>query len=166
MNEQVKSGNQDKFNSEAGETLDLGQLSCSLGFLLRMAQIEIFDAYHVELGEYGLKPGEFSAFWLIGQNPMVRQGLVARSLSIKQAHMTKLVRGLEERGLITRSIPDNDRRSVLLDITKDGQDFLEKIQDKFLGHSYSKNNTLTDAETKLLVSLLQKFTKISEDSDR
>ncbi|MGR3660720.1 MAG: MarR family winged helix-turn-helix transcriptional regulator [Paracoccaceae bacterium] len=160
MNQPLESGTREKTNPEVSETLDLGQLSYSVGFLLRMAQVEIFEAFHTELGEYGLKPGEFSAFWLIGQHPMVRQGLVARSLSIKQAHMTKLVRGLEERGLITRVIPDNDRRSVLLNITKDGQEFLEKVQDKFLKLSHSENTTLSDAENKTLVSLLQKFTKI------
>ena len=146
---------------EAQDRLDLGELSNSLGFLLRMAQIEVFNSFHEELGEYGLKPGEFSVFWLIGQYPGVRQGLIANSLSIKQAHMSKLVRGLEDRSFVTRAIPDTDRRSVLLSVTDAGKTFLAEIENEFFGHSFASNNKLTKDETATLVDLLQKYTGIS-----
>lgn len=148
--------------AKSPETLELGRLSEALGFLLRMAQIEIFETYHQELGMHGLKPGEFAVFWLIDQHPGVRQGLVATSLYIKHAHMTKLVRSLEERGYITRVIPDNDRRSVLLNVTDEGHDFLADVQDEFLGSFSEKNNRLSKKETKTLIGLLQKLTGIQE----
>lgn len=142
------------------DRLDLGELSNSLGFMLRMAQIEIFKSFHEELGEHGLKPGEFSVFWLIGQHPGVQQGLIAKSLSIKQAHMSKLVRGLEERNFVTRAIPDNNRRSVLLTVTPSGQQFLDGIQNEFFGYSFASNDKLTKDEIATLISLLQKYTGI------
>ncbi len=149
-------------SADAGDMLDLGRLARTLGFLLRMAQVEIFESFEDELGEHGLKPGEFSVFWLVGQHPGVRQGRVARSLAIKQAHMTKLVRRLEAQGLIERAIPDNDRRSVLLNVTERGKAFLEEVQDNLLGNNLVKNSALSKVETKTLIGLLQKLTGIQE----
>lgn len=161
MNQPVASTTQG-VNSDADDRLDLGELSNSLGFMLRMAQIEVFKSFHEELGEYGLKPGEFSVFWLIGQHPGVRQGMIARSLSIKQAHMSKLVRGLEERDFVIRQIPDNDRRSVLLNVTPSGKDFLDRIQNEFFGYSFASNDKLTKDEITTLIGLLQKYTGIHQ----
>lgn len=79
-----------------------------------------------------LKPDELLVFWLVGQHPGVRQGMIAKKLCIKQAHMSTLQRGLEERNFVTRDIPDNDRRSVLLNVTPTGQRFLDRIQNGFL----------------------------------
>lgn len=162
MNQQAGPNSKMKTAVEPKEVLELGKLSNSLGFLTRMAQIEIFDSFHSELAEYDLKPGEFSVFWLVGLHPGIRQGLVAGNLRIKQAHMTKLVRGLEKRGLLSRVVPDSDRRSVLLDTTDEGRIFLDKIQDDFFSYSISKKNLLTSSETKTLIRLLQKFTGIQE----
>jgi len=143
------------------DLLDLGRLADSLGFLLRMAQLETFEAFHTHLGEHGLKPGEFSVIWLISHTPGVRQGVVARSLRIKQAHMTKLVRSLEQRGYVTRVIPDSDRRSVLLHLTDTAQGFVNRYQDDFFGYFFSENDPLTREELQDLTRLLRKFTGIN-----
>lgn len=148
--------------SGSPEVINLGKLAHSLGFLMRMAQIETFESYHTELGKHGLKPGEFSTCWLISRYPGVRQGLVARSLRIKLAHMTKLVRNLEERDFLTREIPDDDRRSVLLHLTPNGQEFVQTYQDAFFENFLAKDSNMTADEVTTLVSLLQKFTGIRE----
>lgn len=143
------------------DMLDLGRLAGSLGFLLRMAQLEIFDSFHAELGVHDLKPGEFSVLWLISQYPGVRQGKVAKSLRIKQAHMTKLVRILEEQGYVTRAIPDDDRRSVLLNLTEMGSAKVAELGDDFFGYFFATKNALTETEIETLVSLLQKYTGLT-----
>lgn len=162
MNQMNSADEKPSVPNGSGEALDLGRLAHSLGFLLRMAQIETFDAFHAELGEHGLKPGEFSVFWLISRYPGIRQGRVANSLRIKKAHMTKLVRGLEERGYVIRTIPDNDRRSVLLELTEKGQEFVSRHQDDFFAYVFSNDGALSADEVQLLISLLQKFTGIQD----
>jgi len=149
--------------NDGADGVGLGKLTNSLGFLLRMAQIEIFESFHAALGEHGLKPGEFSVLWLISQHPGVRQGVIAKSLRIKLAHMTKLIRTLEERGYVQRHIPDDDRRSVLLTLTKQGADFVRKNQSDFFGYTFSEGGNLTKVEVASLVGLLQKFTGIKAE---
>lgn len=149
--------------ADSQDQLNLGRLSGSLGFLLRMAQIEIFESYHSSLGEYGLKPGEFSVIWLISLTPQVRQGVIASNLRIKPAHMTKLIRGLEQRGYVARIIPDNDRRSVLLDLTEKGLEFVANHQEDFFAEYFYSEDGLSHEEILTLVTLLQKFTGFSAE---
>jgi DNA-binding MarR family transcriptional regulator len=74
-----------------------------------MAQLRSFDFFFEDLGKLGLRPGEFSVLWVIHVNPGVRQGVLAQTLRIKRAHMTKMIRSFEERGLVARTIPEDDR---------------------------------------------------------
>ena len=59
---------------------------------------------------------------LILHNPGIRQGVLARRLMIKRAHMTKLIRSLEKSGYVERTIPDEDRRSVTLRLKCEGRE--------------------------------------------
>src|SRR5690606_11752032 len=103
-----------------GGKVDLGGLDHSLGFLMRMAQVRLYERFFAGLAEDGPTPGEFAILWVIGRNPGIRQGLLCQTLSIKPAHMTKTVRRLEMRGLLARKVPDTDRRSVMLTLTAKG----------------------------------------------
>ena len=144
----------------AEDDICLGPLANSLGFLLRMAQIEVFERFHADLGGLGLRPGEFSVLWLLGRHPGVRQGLLAERLRIKRAHMAKLVRGLEERGLVSRSKPERDRRAQELRLTPEGRRFVDAHEARVLGYLSPAETPLTAAEHATLVRLLGRFTGI------
>ena len=96
------------------ETVEIAELGESLGFLLRIAQLHAFEAFFDELAGLGLRPGEFTALWLVWRNPGMKQGAIARSLCIKPAHMTKLVDRLVTAGLMERIASPEDRRAVHL----------------------------------------------------
>ena len=149
-----------KTEVEAG--IDLGPLSSSLGFLVRMGQIEIFGLFYETLGRLGLKPGEFSVLWVVHLNPGVRQGAVAEKLRIKPAHMTKLVRSFEEGGLLERHIPESDRRGMELRLTSKGEAFVTEYADEFFTYARSETNRLSQKEADQLIRLLQKFTRLGE----
>ncbi len=136
--------------------IEIGELEDSFGFLIRMTQVRVFEAFFNGVGQHELKPGEYSVLWLISLNPNVRQGEVARRLSIKPAHMTKVIQRLEGRNFLTRHIPDNDRRSVRLKLTDDGQQFVEKYKEAYFTY-YEMENCLSEEEMTQLTKLLQKF---------
>jgi DNA-binding MarR family transcriptional regulator len=135
---------------------DLGPLGETVGFLLRLAQLRSFEAFRERLGE-AVHPGAFSVLLLIGRNPGVRQGAVADRLMIKRAHMTKLVRAMEEAGLILRLVPDHDRRSVELTLTEAGQAHLDAFAPEVAAAETDAAAALTAAEAAELVRLLRKF---------
>ncbi|CAN5251989.1 MarR family winged helix-turn-helix transcriptional regulator [soil metagenome] len=137
------------------DRVDLGELGGSLGFLLRMAQLQAFEAFFRTAGNE-LKPGEFTVLWVIGLNPGLRQGTIARRLRIKPAHMTKLIRRIVDAGLVEREIPPDDRRSVRLSLTRAGRAFVEKHKATLRNSQDAERVALSDQEYKAIVGLLRK----------
>jgi DNA-binding MarR family transcriptional regulator len=146
----------------AEREVDLGPLGGSVGFLLRLAQLSSFEAFRERLDEVGLHPGAFSVLMLIAGNPGVRQGAIAERLMIKRAHMTRLVRALEEEGLLLRLIPDHDRRSVELTLTEAGRVYLGEYAPEVVASEKAVGRALSEAETAELVRLLRKFLGLGE----
>jgi len=144
----------------AVEDVDLGGLAGSLGFLLRLAQVENFARFYEAFAGEELRPGEFSTLAVIHRNPGIRQGVLAQKLMIKRAHMTKLVRGFEDRGLVRRTIPDDDRRSVELALTAKGRAFVEANLQRFLAFETENAPQLSGAEKAELLRLLRKLTDV------
>lgn len=144
--------------------VDLGPLGDTVGFLLRLAQLRSFGAFRERFAELGLNPGAFAVLVLIARNPGVRQGVIADRLMIKPAHMTKLVRALEEAGLILRLVPDHDRRSVELSLTEAGEAYLEEFAPEVFAAEQDAAGALGVAESRELVRLLRKYLGLGEDT--
>lgn len=148
---------------DAGETIDFGEMAGSLGLMLRLAQLRMFEIFYQTLAHHGLKPGEFTVLWVIGLNPEARQGLVARKLRIKPAHMTKLVQRAVDNGFVERIIPEDDRRSVRLRLTVEGSRFVAKKKPDFLNYIAHEHTRLSNDEFRMLVRILQKFNGMEQD---
>lgn len=139
------------------ETIEFGEIGYSLGLLLRLAQLRVFSIFFDKLAHYGLKPGEFTLLWLIGLNPDTRQGDIARRLRIKPAHMTKLVGRAVDVGFVTREVPDDDRRSVRLRLTPEGERFIAERKVEFTTYLAEENIGLSDRDFAELIRLLRVF---------
>lgn len=141
----------------ATQEVAMGPLAESLGLLLRLGQLKSFADFYATLGEDGLSPGELSTLILIQHNPGVRQGVVARRLSIKRAHMAKMVASLEAEGLVARRPARDDGRALELRLTRAGQHRLERIMPNFETHERRAARPLNAAEEATLKRLLQKY---------
>ncbi|WP_196259773.1 MarR family winged helix-turn-helix transcriptional regulator [Pelagibacterium limicola] len=137
--------------------VDLGRLDSALGFLLRLAQLKTQARFFEESGAGQFKPGEFTVLWVILHNPGIRQSALGQQLMIKRAHMTKLVRSLEDRGLVTRRIPEDDRRAVELTLSVDAEKQIRTAEAWFFDFESRIGNPLTAMEVEQLNALLRKF---------
>jgi DNA-binding MarR family transcriptional regulator len=146
----------------AEDPVDLGDLNGSLGFLLRLAQVRIYGQFFRAFEGTPVRPGEFTVLWVIALNPGVPQGSLARVLTIKPAHMTKLVARLVADGLVRRHVPPADRRSIHLTLTPAGQAHLDRHRGTFLDVHAAERVGLTDDEYPELLRLLSKLA-FSED---
>ena len=149
--------NADVSEAATDDEVDMSVLQDSIGFLTRIAQVHTYDLFFQDLGEQGLRPGEFSTLLMLERNPYIRQGVLAQALRIKPAHMTKLIRAFEDRGLIERIIPDYDRRSVELVLTARGKALVEDNRPAFLAHESKNPPNLTPSEVQMLKRLLRKY---------
>lgn len=139
------------------DSLDFGEMRDSLGLQLRLAQVQVFEIFYEKLAHHGLKPGEFTILRIIGLNPDARQGDIARHLRIKPAHMTKLVSRAVEAGLVDRTIPEDDRRSVRLNLTEEGETFVAEKKREFVSYLKHESLGLSEADFSELIRLLQVF---------
>ncbi len=137
--------------------LDFGVFSNSPGFLLRLAQLRSFAEFFDAWADTGIKPGEITVLMMIAQNPGVRQGVLARALMIKRAHMTKMIRALEDAGMVTRTVPEDDKRSAELWLSDAGKAKVAELETRVLAHEARDMAPLTRAEAKTLNRLLRKY---------
>jgi len=144
------------------DRIELGEMAGSIGFLLRIAQVQVFEEFYEALSAHDMKPGEFTVLWVIHLNPGLRQGTIARALRIKPAHMTKLVARLADAGYVSRITPADDRRSVRLMLTSSGKAFVRKNRDELINFHKAERSRLDDDEFVQFAALLRKFTGIPE----
>jgi DNA-binding MarR family transcriptional regulator len=140
--------------------LDLSALHRRTGFMIRIVQLQIFQAFFDNFSARGLTTGSYSALLAIRGNPGIQQGVLADCLLIKRSNMTKLINSLEERGLVERRGSANDKRAVDLNLTAQGHAFLAQVYDEVVRHDLEMTRALSDAERKTLLEFLA---RISDD---
>ncbi|PJE26442.1 transcriptional regulator, MarR family [Pseudooceanicola antarcticus] len=147
---------------ETRDTLGRESLKGSLGFLLRVAQLRSFGHFFAVLGEENVRPGEVTVLDLVRENPGIRQGVVSKTLKIKRAQMSKMVREMEANGLVARRVPPEDRRSVELRLTPAGEAQMDHIATRFPEIEERIGKRLTPAEARELRRLLIKMTGLED----
>jgi DNA-binding MarR family transcriptional regulator len=135
----------------------LGDLDRSAGFSLRIAQLTAFERLFALLEPGRSGSANLPSFWPFRNNPGVRQGVLADLLKIKWPNMTKLVRGLEQEGLVERQIPLNDRRSVVLRLTRKGRDRVDALAAQVRRCDREALSMLDEAEYDQLLVLCRKI---------
>ena len=148
--------------ARAAEDVRLGPLADSLGFLLRLSQLASFRDFFTSLDDFDMRPGEATVLMLIGENPGVRQGVLAKRLMIKRAHMTKMIRAMEDTGLVSRTVPEDDRRSVELWLTTRGKTRLAAMRGPWAAHEARPARNLSPREEAELKRLLRQHLGLDE----
>lgn len=128
-----------------------------LGFLLRLAHVDAFTRFHAAAGLTGAQVTEATLLHLVRLNPGVRQGVLARQLRLKRAHMTKIVQGLEARGCLALDVPPEDRRSVTLHLTEAGAAVLAALWPAVERGEAAVQAALTPADRAAALALLSRM---------
>jgi DNA-binding MarR family transcriptional regulator len=104
--------------------VDIGPLDNAVGYLLRRAQLAIFDDFIRTFADLGLRPATFSVLVLIDRNPGLNQSEISAALGIQRTNFVAMIDGLETRGLARREPSPADRRSHALTLTPAGRELL------------------------------------------
>ena len=109
--------------------VDLGRLSGHhLGYLIRRAQIWIFQDFIRTLAEVNIRPAQYSVLLVIEANAGLSQSALARTLGIERARLVHLLDALEARNIVQRARSKHDRRSHTLSLTTRGRSALARIK--------------------------------------
>jgi DNA-binding MarR family transcriptional regulator len=131
-------------------------LADSIGFLVRIIQLQTFQLFYRRFEGTGLSIGAMTTLGAIHANPGIRHGVLADALMIKRPNFTKVINGLERAGLITRQAPDRDKRTTSLFITRKGVRKLDAMRAEILHHHDEMTAVLSQAEREQLLDLLRR----------
>ena len=140
--------------------LDHGRMQKLLGYNLAQAAIPSGKIFSQRIGEpFQLRRIDFTILMLVAANPHVTQRQMSLALDVSAPRLTLVCDKLVERGLITRTRSEEDRRKQTIALTRRGAALVkkaEKIADgmegELLGH-------LSDEERAQLFRLLEKVAR-------
>lgn len=102
--------------------VDIGYLAVDLPFLTRTLRAQIRAETISAYSDLELELGEIAIINLIGINPGISQNDLAAAVVLKKSAVTKLVKSLEERGLVARNKVAGDKRYNALTLTGAGEE--------------------------------------------
>ena len=139
----------------ASNGVQLGYLDGLLGYMLRRAQLAVFQDFIVKMKDFGLRPAQFSVLAIIQANPGLKQSRVSEALGINRANFVALLDELEKRKLARRAPAEGDRRSNALYLTPQGEAFLnDAFRHLQAQHESRLDGVLGMADKQRLLTLL------------
>lgn len=141
-------------------SLDLTRLSGSAGFLVRLAQLRIYEAFHAGMARHGLTPTRYSVLALLHDNPGLRPSQIAEALRVKPSNMAPLLAQFEAEGLLERSAHPAERRAVLIRLTASGRALFATIVNPVSRLEAEATAMFSPAERDQLIGLLQRLAQV------
>ena len=114
--------------------INLGGLDQFTGYVVRRAQVWIFQDFKRALKELDMTPAQFSVMKIVAANPGIAQARVAEVLCIERARLVQMLDRLEAPRLIDRTRSATDRRSHALHLTAEGARMLERLEARIEAH--------------------------------
>jgi len=143
--------------SEAAEIVDLGGLTKHLGYLMRRAQIWVFQDFIRTLATINIRPAQYSVLTVINANAGMTQMSLSKALGIERARLVHLLNELEARKFVDRRASKTDRRSHALHLTAKGRSALADIKSLAQEHEQHLADRVGRKNHQLLLRLLACF---------
>jgi DNA-binding MarR family transcriptional regulator len=133
---------------------ELGRLGRLLGYVLRSAQVRVFQDFAASLDDLGLTPGQLGALLLIEANAGLSQTELGAALGIDRSSVVPLIDKLQGRGLVRRLVKASDRRTHALELAEEGVALLSRLAPRLEEHERRIAADLSAAERTMLMDLL------------
>jgi len=137
--------------------LDLGPLPELIGYVLRRAQLVVFQDFFQAFAPFNISPAQFSVLTVIERNPGLTQTQVSAALGIKRTNFVGLLDELERRALAERRQAARDKRSYALYLTSDGAALMRKLKPVLKAHESRMIARIGEAGRDRLVELLHEI---------
>ena len=143
------------------DPVDYGMLNRRIGYVLRRAQIAVFQDFYETVGALDISPAQYSVLSIIEANPGLSQTQVADALGIKKANFVAMIKGLGSRGLAERRPTPNDRRSYALHLTDRGHSLIRELHAASDRHEQRIRSAVGEQAYRDLVAPLVRISKIA-----
>jgi DNA-binding MarR family transcriptional regulator len=136
------------------------------GFLLRRAYQISMGVFELACRDLSLTPAQFAVLSVLAATPDIDQARLSRTLGFDKVTMMYVLRGMAERGLVTRESAAGKGRRVALALTEAGVALLEQAQAPTEQASESLLEPFTEAQQKQFIKLLKILNASLEDKAR
>lgn len=135
------------------------------GHLIRRAHQVSTAVFAQEMAREGLDltPFQFAAMSVIASEPGLDQASVAARAAVDRATIGGVIDRLVDKGLMTRSVSQTDRRARVLILTDSGADTLNRVQNAIARVQDALCAGLSADERASLIALL---TRVSDNHPR
>ena len=106
---------------DAGRELDLTALQQTPGFLIRILQLQNFEAFYPYFETLKLSPLEYAILVAVRDNKTVTQSELAAVLKMQLPNLVKILSRMEETGVLKRKRSTRDKRAVELSLSRGGR---------------------------------------------
>src|SRR5947209_20263420 len=137
--------------------VDLGPLPDLIRYVLRAAQLVVFQDFFAAFAPFDLRPAQFSVLTIIERNPGLTQSQVAEALGIKRTNFVGMLDALEKRGLAERRQTARDKRSYALYLTTEGAALMRKLKPVLKAHESRMIARVGEEGRDALVALLREI---------
>jgi len=135
------------------------------GHLIRRAHQISVSMFHAVIGQE-VTPIQYGALRILQDHPDIDQVTLAKLCALDNSTTASLAVRLEERGLLERFVPPENKRYRLLRLTRAGVELLDglvpsvhELHDRLL-------EPLTKAEQSTFLTLLSKFVRLNNEKSR
>jgi len=129
----------------------------TVSYLLAKVATAFRNELERHMGEIGLHGGQIFILLELWKEDGLRQIDLAKRLSLAPPTVTKMIHGLADINLVTRSKTDGDARSTRIFLTKRGFEIRDEIEQQWLELEESCLSGLTETERLVLFDLLGKL---------
>jgi DNA-binding MarR family transcriptional regulator len=144
---------------KAKAQIDLGPLPELIGYVLRRAQLVVFQDFFGAFAPFDISPAQFSVLTVIERNPGLTQSQVAAALGIKRTNFVGLLNALETRALAERRHAARDKRSYALYLTSEGAALMRRLKPVLKAHEQRMVATVGEDGRDRLIALLQEIAR-------
>jgi DNA-binding MarR family transcriptional regulator len=140
----------------------------TVSFMLAKVSTGFRNSLERHMNEIGLHGGQIFVLVELWTSDGLRQVDLANRLFLSAPTVNKMLRGLIEIGLITRSREDADSRSTRIYLTENGQAIRREVEAQWLELEENTLAGLTETERLVLLDLLAKLKRTytgSNDDD-
>ncbi|HEY4296993.1 MAG TPA: MarR family winged helix-turn-helix transcriptional regulator [Paraburkholderia sp.] len=136
------------------------------GFLLRRANQISTGIFELACRELSLTQAQFAVLSVLAATPETDQASLARALGFDKVTIMYVLRGLVERGLVTRDMAPGRGRRIALSLTDAGLQLLEEAQAPTEQASASLLACFSETQQKQFLKLLKILTESLDDKAR
>jgi DNA-binding MarR family transcriptional regulator len=147
--------------TEEADAALLGPLPGLTGYVLRRAQLFVFQDFIDTCARHDIRPAQYSVLTVIEHSPGLNQSRLAGLLGIKRANLVGMLDELEARGLAERRQRDDDRRAWGLHLSAAGARMLADLHELVGRHEARMVERLGMRGKEQLLALLR---QLADDS--